>query len=436
MIDILSCIFEVWESLYCININKKRDIQRMISNETKKPVIRKKKKQHFVPKFYLKYFADDENKFYRYDFLYNGERKPSRVHYESQCHRKYFYGEDGVLEERLSNKEGQWASACRKAISGESLCEADKTLLKEFVLYQKQRTSDNYNRIREDRESIIREWARMLYAHKGWKYDDEAEMFCKKRASEDSSPAENVLLASKMLDCISDLGLLIVHYSTDNVLLTTDSPVVTLNPFMGVQGFGYGCIGIVFLMPISPSNLLIVYDDCLYKEFKGCTYFEGNNEEEVKRINQYEIIHAERMFFTADKRNFDLLEEEVISYREREKKRRKTQFLGPEGSQRLIMSQTEGIDCYYKLPYILLPREYHRIPYNCREAIPRCYDKGWAEKLSMKYKVLRMAHTLSINKENSKLFPSKTELKMGCRKMEALANIYWKEREHDMQDTI
>lgn len=87
--------------------------------------------------------------------------------YETQCHRKFFYGEDGILEEKLSNKEGEWASACRKVIAGESLCEADKALLKEFVLYQKQRTSDNHNRIREDRESIIREWTRMLYASKG-----------------------------------------------------------------------------------------------------------------------------------------------------------------------------------------------------------------------------------------------------------------------------
>lgn len=404
----------------------------MVSNETEKSRKKEKRNQHFVPRFYLKYFVDAEKKFYRYDFLYNGEQLPSRVFYETQCHRKYFYGEDGILEEKLSNKEGEWASACRKVIAGESLCEADKALLKEFVLYQKQRTSDNHNRIREDRESIIREWTRMLYASKGWKYDDVAENFCKKRASEGTSPAENVLLASKMLEYINDLGLLIVHYSTDNVLLTTDSPVVTLNPFMRFQGFGYGCIGIVFLMPISPRHLLILYDDYLYKKFRGCTYYESNNEEEVKQINRYEIIHAERMFFSADNRNLDLLNDDVIDHREREEKRRKTQYIGPEGSPRLIMTQAEGIDYYYELPYTRLPREYRRIPYNCREAIPRSYDKRMAEKLSMKYKVLRVAQTLSTNTETKKLLPSKTVLKMGCRKMEALANLYWKERDCDV----
>ena len=124
-------------------------------------------------------------------------------------------------------------------------------------------------------------------------------------------------------------------------------------------------------MPISPRHLLILYDDCLYKKFRGCTYYESNNEEEVKQINRYEIIHAERMFFSADNRNLDLLNDDVIDHREREEKRRKTQYIGPEGSPRLIMTQAEGIDYYYELPYTRLPREYRRIPYNCREAIPR-----------------------------------------------------------------
>ena len=83
-----------------------------------------KKKQHYVPRFYLRYFADFDNKFYVYDFSRNGVI-PDRVYYESQCFKKFFYGEDGVLEEQLSKKEGEWAKACKKAISSDVLSESD-----------------------------------------------------------------------------------------------------------------------------------------------------------------------------------------------------------------------------------------------------------------------------------------------------------------------
>ena len=60
-----------------------------------------KKKQHYVPKFYLKFFSDAERKFFVYDFNKQMEL-PNRVFFESQCHKKFFYGEDGLLENQLS----------------------------------------------------------------------------------------------------------------------------------------------------------------------------------------------------------------------------------------------------------------------------------------------------------------------------------------------
>ena len=390
-----------------------------------------KKKQHYVPRFYLKFFTDPDNKFYAYDF----ETKsliPKRVYYESQCYKKYFYGEDGILEEQLSNKEGEWATVCKKAIAGDTLCEEDITLLKEFVLYQKQRTNDNNNHRIEERESIIKEYARQLYNQKGWEFDEAAEKFCKQRAEEEVSPAENVSIASKMLKYAEDLGVLIVRYSTKHKLLINDSPVVTVNAFMKFQGFGYDNVGVAFLMPLSPSNLLIVYDDQLYKRYKGGIYVESTSEDEVLNINRYEIVHSERMFFSTDIADFDLVTDELLDYRQREERRNKTQFLGPEGSQRLMMSQAEGMEYYYELPYIILPREYRRIPYKCREAIPRHFEKGWDNKLAMKYQVLSMTKKLPLNAEIKREIPSKTDLKMGCRRMESLAKSYWKAKGYNI----
>ena len=144
------------------------------------------------------------------------------------------------------------------------------------------------------------------------------------------------------------------------------------------------------------------------------------------------MIHAERMVYSSNDENFKIITKEIFDYRERESKRNKTQFLGPEGNQRLIITHPSGVDYYYELPYLHLPREYRRIPYNCREAIPRHFEKGWDEKLAMKYKILSMVNKLPLNNETKDTLPSKTELKLGCKRMENLAKIYWKNRGYDV----
>ena len=65
-----------------------------------------------------------------------------------------------------------------------------------------------------------------------------------------------------------------------------------LNPFLEFQGFGFGNIGIAFLMPLSPDHLLVVYDGTLYSTFSDKLFVESNNIQEVMAVNNYELIHG------------------------------------------------------------------------------------------------------------------------------------------------
>ena len=246
------------------------------------------RKQHYVPRFYLRLFADNNNKFSVYDFQ-NSKILPQPVYYATQCYKKYFYGEDGVWENKLSEMEGKWAQSVNKAISGETLSLVDIRLLKEFVLYQRQRTSEENNQSREQREFILKEYAQTLYLYKGWEFDEKAASLCKKRAEEDVTPAESLEMASKLVKYIDDLDILIIRYKTDKYLITSDSPVIVLNPFLEFQGFGFGNIGIAFLMPLSPDHLLVVYDGTLYSTFSDKLFVESNNIQEVMAVNNYDL---------------------------------------------------------------------------------------------------------------------------------------------------
>lgn len=378
----------------------------------------KKKKQHFVPRFYLKLFADETHKFYVYDFR---DRKiiSNPVYYETQCYKNYFYGEDCIWENRLSEMEGKWSGIINKVKNSEVLNEDDIISLKEFVLYQRQRTSAENNRSIEERLFFLRECAKTLYINKGWLYDENADRYCQERAKSDVTPAENLEMATKMVDYIKDLNILIVCFDTDNDLITSDSPVITLNPFLEFQGFGYGNIGIVFLFPITPKHLLIVYDATLYTKYSNYIYVKSSDSAEVEIINNYELIHAERMVFSTTIEKL-YVDEQIIKHRSEEESRNKSQHLGPPG-HRLIISHPSGVRYYYELKYLLLHRDYRRIPYQCREPIPRVQEEGWIHKLAIKYQVLSLAYKGS--KESREL--SQSELKLGCRRMESQAKIYW-----------
>ncbi len=391
------------------------------------------KKQHYVPRFYLKRFANKENKFFVYDFEKSKLISNNPIPYEDQCYKKYFYGEDGVLESALAEKEGNWATVIEKIVCESKLSDEEISMLKEFILFQKQRTNDENNHSIEQKASVIKESVKLLCYQKGWEFDEDTIAYCDKKAREDASPAENVVIASNMLKYIDDLEILIVHYNTTNKLLTSDSPVVTLNPFTEFMGFGYDCIGVSFLMPITPEYLVILYDSDFYTKFKNKTYVESDNEEEVKSINMYELIHAESKAFSTNTENFELINNEIVDNRAKEKKRNRTQYLGPENTVgRLIISQMSGTDYYFDLPYLVFPREFRRIPFICREAVPRHFQEGWDTKLERKYKVLSVTRMGPIRTELADEVIPRGDLRMGCRRMETLAKKYWKSKGYEV----
>lgn len=95
-------------------------------------LLAEKKKQHYVPKTYLKHFANekafsvlniDKNVIYE------------NVPYASQCYENYFYGNDLNWEKRLDSMESQWGMVLDKICRGENIDAIDKALVKQFSIY-------------------------------------------------------------------------------------------------------------------------------------------------------------------------------------------------------------------------------------------------------------------------------------------------------------
>lgn len=121
-----------------------------------------KKKQHYVPRFYLKRFATDDKKFN----LYSIEEKcviaeGNSVPYKDQFYKDYFYGEDKIWENKLDGLESKWDKSFRNVIE-ECYSDSDIENLKEFAVFQYGRTLFQFNQQVDSSAKIVYEMLKCI----------------------------------------------------------------------------------------------------------------------------------------------------------------------------------------------------------------------------------------------------------------------------------
>lgn len=378
-----------------------------------------KKKQHYIPRFYMKNFA--KNKVFSV-FNIKNRKIISPAPYKDQCFKDYFYGKDNILEDILAEKETKWAEAIRSLLEEEPLTPEIIQLLKEFALYQQQRTNAMKTFNIQARKELLIEMATQIYIHRGWKFDNAARKYCEERAKEDVAPSEYLLIAEKMQKYIEDLGLLVVTYNTTNKLISSDMPVISINPFYP-PNIGYSVMGLIILFPISPHKLVVIYDDKMYPKFKGTQYTILNNEKEVINLNVLQLISAESILYGINTDEFYLFKKDHWEARKRNRDRDAMSSLGPDGHKLMIYGNRPNI-YHCDLSFGKMCGEFSRIPFPCREAVLRQWDEKYEEKLVLKGQIIP-----TVSEHDTRFFTklnmTKKEYVKNCHKMYKLAKKYW-----------
>lgn len=116
-----------------------------------------KKNQHFIPKFYLRYFSYEDNlnqigvHNYKTDFTF------STAKLKTQGSRNFFYGKDGRIEDLLSEIEGKLATTLKNIIRKQKppIKESeDHYLLLYFIALTHLRNPTSVNHIIDSREQL------------------------------------------------------------------------------------------------------------------------------------------------------------------------------------------------------------------------------------------------------------------------------------------
>lgn len=384
------------------------------------------KKQHYIPKFYMKNFSDFNG---RVNVLNLRDKQIyENVPYKNQGYNTYYYGLDTKWEKILSNKEQIWATSIKSVLNNDVMSMSILSALKEFAVYQRERSFANKQyRIKEQSELLFHA-AEIDLSHKGIPYS-EAELMknCEEIVSRSIKSTDYFDRLESFVSMINDLKVLKVLYNTERSLIASDVPVIAINPFYKTA-VGYGMMGLIIFFPVSPNCLIVLYDRKMYPHFSEKETVYCDDEEEVHSLNVYQLISAEKILYStclSDLCDFSL-DEWNCRYSNRDGKA--TTTLGPLDNK-LIITQQRSVYYECTFSFAKITHRFCRIPEACREAAFRWYDKAWEDKLVQKSSIMK--HIWATCGNNMDDFGSPEDRKLllrGYRQMANAACFYWNQQ--------
>lgn len=246
-----------------------------------------KENQHYVPKFYLRYFSYLNNKKQIGVYNQNNRLFIPTAKLKTQASKKYFYGKDGIIEDWLSSIESIISPLLSQMITLEklpSLMTHSHVDLLFFLILMDLRNPIRVNQLKKSRQ-LIKE--RLIHQNS---QNRESEFV--KAIDKMNNHEEDVLMivsnAKGIVSYCMDLNIKLLKNTTDIPFITSDNPLIKYNQFLEKRNWvygghnGYGTIGGQMFFPLNEKYMLVLFDPNVYKV--------GNNKEKVVEINESDSI--------------------------------------------------------------------------------------------------------------------------------------------------
>lgn len=377
------------------------------------------KSQHYVPQFYMKLFANQDGKFNIYN-VESGE-KYENIPYKGQCQKDYFYGKDLVLENKFRDMETEWSIVFNKIINEEELTKEDVGKIKQFAVYQSARTAAAVGHSEETMRSHMIELVKMECMNKNIPtLIQEIERVVDEKVKEKKDEILFPIHYSE--ECISymdDLNIVVMTYNTTGTLISSDTPVVNANKFLEGD-VGYANAGFLSFVPICDRKIVAIYDARMYPYYRDKLYVESNNEDEVKALNEYQLINAETIVFSCRDDMDVCFTLEVKHVRTTNRNRPAVQVLGSnEGKLLAIKPRLSIHNCV--LSFAVLNRDARRVPYIGRDLLPRKQEDKYIERMDVREYIMPDIDKFYSNRTTEE----KKEFRRAIKRMKQFAYRYW-----------
>ena len=332
------------------------------------------KKQHYVPRFYMKPFSIIANPGTKkekvlisfYNFNKNIIRK--NVPVMSVCAEDFFYGKDGVTENKLAEKEKKWAKVISKINHGREPMEIEIDDIKEFMIYQISRTKVILDHNREMFTVI----STAIVSNQSPEADkDMVKEVVGKKVEGEITSEYNLSFVTETLPVVADLKFCILENKTNNFFITSDAPVIVVNP-LGYHNAGLANIGTVVFFPVSPQKMVMFYDGKLYEKIMGEIY----DPDCIDAFNKYQYLSADEMILARESVDFMkyIQEKELRTFRKRFHIESKTSTSSDNNRGTFIAVKSRTVEYCIDIPLLKLPKVLRKIPRDFRDTFPRKYS--------------------------------------------------------------
>jgi len=261
----------------------------------------KKKKHHYVPRFYLKRFSIEEQGKFLGLFNHESEVFVQKAALKHQAYGNFLYGEDDEIENALACMEGTMAKLFH--------CWIDKKLfypppahtngfklLQRFILYQIFRTPKAGDNMLDQMTISLKA---MLKEHKPHLYDH----IKSGRLEHENSVLLTFLYSIGREHLLNFLGCKFLVNLTSLPFIMSDSPIVLYNQLMEKAQNYIGATaltskGLQIFFPIHPRLMLCLYDENVYEFGNGCkNCFGVESKNDVDQLNGLQLINCRSQVF-------------------------------------------------------------------------------------------------------------------------------------------
>jgi len=265
----------------------------------------KKKRQHFVPRFYLRNFsfeADERINMVHIERL----RSISQVGVKGQCADDYFYGKDLTVENALDKIEGATATIIRACIDQRQLPipgSGDDFAFRTFVCLQQGRTRSHA----ENSEALFDKALKAVHSPQLLASGVTQEQIDEVRVGTEYPGLFSLGMSAEFVPFMSDLQAKLVVAGSHGEFVTSDAPVVAINPYLigryPGSVTGLNSRGLVILFPITPQLLAIFYDGQCYRVgAPGKRVVSLETRADLVALNNLQFLHADEAVYHHDEK--------------------------------------------------------------------------------------------------------------------------------------
>jgi len=251
-----------------------------------------KKKQHYVPRFYLRNFSWASRKAINI-FNIQGARNIISGNLANRCYEPYFYGDNLVIENAFCDFEGLVARFILDIISTnrapKRFSEEHHSLLL-FVLLQYSRTKY----AAEAHDELVDKLVKNFMIQDG-RFSEEYLRDVK--ITSKNPTAVPLKVAAESVPMALDLMMKVLLNRTDTNFVSSDNPVVLYNQYCEKLSIGsntgLASQGLQIIYPLSPRHALLFYDSVIYKVGeKKNTFTLVVDGKDIEQFNDLQWLNA------------------------------------------------------------------------------------------------------------------------------------------------